>query len=122
MTQSSKEPRELRSDERDILARFARLDIPLQEVLVRLGDMLEIDFGPVERRLTSYFLFPVPAISIGMQHISNALDKHWRGEITDNELRDWATMLLLNEAYDWPGPDEEQIAGMLNELSMRKAS
>ncbi|MGI9071161.1 MAG: hypothetical protein ACR2JB_07540 [Bryobacteraceae bacterium] len=74
--------------------------IPLQELRARFGEMLEINFGPVERRLTSYFLFPIPGIRIAMKHIRNALDKHWRGEITDKELSDWATILLLNEAYE----------------------
>ncbi len=27
-------------------------------------------------------------------------------------------MLMLNEAYDWSGPDEDEIADTLNELSM----
>jgi hypothetical protein len=122
MTPSSKEFRSLTSEEREILEEFARLDIRLDTLCARLGGMLEIDFGPVERRLTSYFLFPIPGIRIGMDHIRNALDKHWKREITDKELSDWATMLLLNEAYEWSGPDEDQIAEMLNELSMRKAS
>ncbi|HXR74475.1 MAG TPA: hypothetical protein VN737_00795 [Bryobacteraceae bacterium] len=122
MTQSSKERRGMRPGERETLARFAQLKIPLGELRARLGDMLEIDFGPTERRLTSYFLLPNPGIRIGMEHITNALNKHWSGEITDQELNDWATMLLLNEAYEWSGPDEDEIAEMLNELSMRKAS
>ena len=120
MTQNSRESRNLTSEERDVLTRYARLEISLEEVCARLGEMLQIDFGPIERRLTSHFLFPVPGIRIGMEHIRNALDKHWGGEITDTELSDWATMLLLNEAYDWPGPDEDEIAEMLHELSMKK--
>jgi hypothetical protein len=27
-------------------------------------------------------------------------------------------MLLLNDAYDWEGPKEEQIADWLNDISM----
>jgi hypothetical protein len=26
-------------------------------------------------------------------------------------------MLLLNHAYDWEGPEEDEIAGWLNEIS-----
>lgn len=122
MTRNSEEPRAITPEERETLARFAELEIPLEEVCIRLGGMLDIDFGPSERRLTSHFLLPEPGIRIEMRHVRNALSKHWNREVTDQELSDWATMLLLNEAYEWPGPDEDEIAGMLNELSMRKAS
>ena len=122
MTRNSEEPRAIRPEERETLARFAELEIPLEEVRLRLGGMLDINFGPTERRLTSHFLLPEPGIRIEMKHIRKALSKHWKGELTDQELNDWATMLLLNEAYEWSGPDEDEIAEMLNELSMRKAS
>ncbi|MBV9760484.1 MAG: hypothetical protein JO340_07970 [Acidobacteriaceae bacterium] len=94
--------------------------IPLEEVRLQLGCMLEMDFSSTKRTLTSYFLLPHPGIRIEMAHIRNALDKYSRGQITDTELSDWATMLLLNEAYEWSGPDEDGIAEMLNELSLRK--
>lgn len=38
--------------------------------------------------------------------------------MSTEQLADWATMLLLNDAYDWQGPEEEQIADWLNEISM----
>ncbi|MDQ2843576.1 MAG: hypothetical protein M3Y72_21550 [Acidobacteriota bacterium] len=120
MIQSSRERRNLTPDERGVLGKFAHMDIPLQEVRARLGGMLEMDFSSTERTLTSYFLLPNPGIRIGMEHIRNALSKHWKGEVTDTELSDWATMLLLNEAYEWSGPDEDEIAEMLHELSVRK--
>ena len=142
-TPNTETRRHLTEDERETLAQFARLEISLQELKNRLAGMLEIDFRHVEvpgieetsrftteqviepqqpmaeRKLTSYFLLPQPGIRIEKWHIKNALDKHSREEITDNELGDWATMLLLNEAYDWEGPDEDEIAEMLNELSLR---
>lgn len=120
MIRSSRERRDLTPEEREILEKFAQMAISLQEVRAQLGSMLEMDFSSTERTLTSYFLLPDPGIRIGMEHIRNALDKHWRGEVTDTELSDWATMLLLNEAYDWSGPNEDEIAEMLNELSLRK--
>ena len=39
-----------------------------------------------------------------MKHIRAAMEKQARGEISTEELADWATMLLLNQAYDWEGP------------------
>ncbi len=44
------------------------------------------------------------------------MDKHLREDISTQELSDWAAMLLMNDAYDWQGPDEEQISEWLNEI------
>lgn len=120
MIQSFRERRDLTQKERDVLEKFAQMDIPLEEVRAELDGMLEMDFSSAERTLTSYFLLPNPGIRIGMEQIRRALSKHWSGEVTDTELSDWATMLLLNEAYEWSGPDEDEIAEMLHELSIRK--
>lgn len=73
-----------------------------------------------ERRLTSYFLLPEPGVRIERWHIENALNKLRRREITEQQLSDWAAMLLLNEAYDWEGPDEDFIADQLNELALAR--
>ena len=80
--------------------------------------MLVVNFGEEERRLTSYFLLAQPGVRVEKKHIQAAMDKHAQGEISTEQLADWATMLLLNDAYDWQGPEEEEIAGWLNEISM----
>jgi hypothetical protein len=36
--------------------------------------------------------------------------------ISTQQLADWATMLLLNDAYDWNGPKEAQIADWLSDI------
>ena len=46
------------------------------------------------------------------------MEKQARGEISTEQLADWATMLLLNDACDWEGQEEEEIAVWLNEISM----
>jgi len=40
------------------------------------------------------------------------------GAFTSNDLMQWATMILLNDAYDWEGPNEDEVAERLHELSM----
>lgn len=50
--------RALKRRERGALEQFARLEIFLEELQRRLGQMLEFNFAPEERRLTSHFLFP----------------------------------------------------------------
>jgi hypothetical protein len=110
--------RALKRRERGALEQFARLEISLEELQRRLGQMLEVNFAPEERRLTSHFLFPQPGVRIELKHIEAAMDKHAREELSTEQLADWATMLLLNDAYDWQGPEEERIADWLNEISM----
>jgi hypothetical protein len=118
LTPSDKVRRQLTPEERDLLAQFARFEIGLEELTLKLRGMLELDFGSEERRFTSYFLLPEPGVRVEKEHINRALEKHWKGEVTDDELYRWATMLLLNEAYDWEGPDEDEIAEVLNELAI----
>ena len=105
-------------NERKALEKFARLEISLEELQRCLGEMLLFNFGEEERRLTSYFLLPQPGIRVEKKYIQKAMDKHARGEISTEQLADWATMLLLNDAYDWQGREEDEIAAWLNDISM----
>src|SRR5438874_1340517 len=105
-------------NERKALEKFARLEISLEELKRRLGEMLAFNFGKEERRLTSYFLLAQPGVRVEKKYIQAAMGKHARGEISTEQLADWATMLLLNDAYDWQGPEEEEIAAWLNDISL----
>ena len=91
------------SAERKVLERFARLEISLEELKRTLGSMLEFHFGKEERTLTSFFLLPQPGVRVEKKYIDTAMGKHARGEITTEELSAWATMLQLNDVYDWQG-------------------
>jgi len=101
-----------------MLIQFANCEISLEELLARLHGMIEIDFGPTERRLTSHYLVPIPGIRIELSHIRTAISKNATGEISNEGLKNWATMLLLADAYECEGPDEEKIADKLHELSL----
>jgi len=104
--------------QRKALEEFAELKISIDELRDRLQGVLEFNFKDQERRLTSHYGTPVPGVRIELENIQAAMDKHARGEISTEQLADWATMLLLNDAYDWEGPKEEQIADWLNDISM----
>jgi hypothetical protein len=104
--------------QRRALEEFAELKISIDELRERLQGVLEFDFKDQERKLTSHYGTPVPGVRIELENIQAAMDKHARGEISTEQLADWATMLLLNDAYDWEGPKEEQIADWLNDISM----
>jgi len=103
---------------RRALEEFADLKISLEELRQRLAGMVEFDFQNHERRLDSHYGTPVPGVCIELKHIRAAMEKHARGEISTEQLADFATMLLLNHAYDWEGPEEDEIAGWLNEISL----
>jgi hypothetical protein len=103
---------------RRALEEYADLRISLEELRRRLAGVVEFDFQHHERRLDSHYGTPLPGVRIELKHIRAAMEKHAQGEISTEQLADWATMFLLNHAYDWEGPEEEQIAGWLNEISM----
>jgi hypothetical protein len=114
----SPQARALTRKERKALEQFARSEVSLAELQSSLGEMLDINFGKKERRLTSYFLLAQPGIHVEKKFIQTAMEKHARGEISTKQLADWATVIQLLDAYDWQGPEEDQIADWLNEISM----
>jgi len=108
---------QLTRKQRKALERYASTEISIEELRESLQGVLEFDFKDQERRLTTHYGTPEPGVRIEMRHIRNAMDRHARGDLTTEELADWAAMLLLNDAYDWEGPDEDEIADLLNDLS-----
>jgi len=115
---SKNPPKRFTKTHRKTLEEFADLKISLEELRQRLAGVVEFDFQNHERRLDSHYGTPVPGVRIELTHIRAAMEKQGRGEISTEQLADWATMLQLNHAYDWEGPEEEEIAGWLNEISM----
>ncbi len=110
---------DLTRGQRRALEEFAELRISLEDLRRRLHGVLEFDFKDQERSLkTHYGGTPTPGVRIELEHIREAMEKHAREEVSTHDLADWATMLLLNDAYDWEGPDEEKIADWLNEISI----
>jgi hypothetical protein len=102
--------------QRRALEEYAQLTISIEELGERVRGVLDFSFSPDERRLSTHYGVPNPAIRIELAHIRSAMDKHLREDISTQELSDWAAMLLMNDAYDWQGPDEEQISEWLNEI------
>jgi len=111
-------PRQPNARERDILTQFANCEISLAELLTGLHGKVEILFDTDVRSLTSHFLTAEPGIRIDLNHIRNAKSKNATAELSNEDLMNWATMILLNDAYLWDGPDEEEIVDRLDELSL----
>jgi hypothetical protein len=56
-------------------------------------------------------------IILTKQHIENALNRKRLGIVSERELVLWATMVLLNDAYEIDSADEDLIAEWLNDIS-----
>lgn len=108
----------LTKKQRCALEDYAQLRISLEELKEHMTGVLDFNFNDHERRLETRYGTPEPGVRIARAHIKAAMDKHEHGELSTEQLSDWATMLLLNAAYDWDGPDQEEIAAWLNDMSM----
>ena len=104
--------------QRRALEDYAALRISLEQLRDALGDAIEVDFGPHERKVLFHYDNRKPVLHIELRQIREVMDKHGRGEITTEQLSDWAAMLLANPSYDWEGPEEDEIAEWLNEISL----
>ena len=100
---------------------YAVLGISLEQLLKCLGDVIDVKFTPQERRVSFHYDNREPAVHISLQHIKGAMDKQARGEVTTEQLSDWAALLLADPSFDWEGPDEDEIAGWLNEMALLRA-
>ena len=54
---------------------------------------------------------------ITRDHISRALEQKRLGLVSERDLVYWATMLLLNDAYELDPKDEDFVAEWLNDIS-----
>lgn len=117
----SNSPRQLTDKELGCLSRFARFEISFRWLRFCLRRVMKLNFDAEAnngmRSMENNFIVPEPGILITRKDIDNALSKRQRSEITDKQLIEWATMLLLNDAYEFDGKDEDFIAGWLNEVS-----
>lgn len=112
---------QLTEKQRRALEDYAALRITLEQLLESLGNAIEINFSSNERKVLFHYDNRKPVARIELQHIRDAMDKQARGEVTTEQLSDWAAMLLADPSYDWEGPDEEEVAGWLNEMAVLRA-
>jgi hypothetical protein len=58
---------------------------------------------------------PMKAVRITPQHVETLLAKRRRGEISERQMRDWAHMVEINDAYYWESEDAD-VAKWVNFL------
>jgi len=110
--------RELTDKQRRALNEYGVLRITLDQMRDALGDAIQVHFGSNERKVFFHYDNRNPVVHVELQHIKEVMDRHAQGDVTTEELSDWAAMLLANPSYDWEGPDEDEIADWLNEISL----
>ena len=102
----------------EVLRRFALFDMSVEELREALTGVFEFDLQRGQRAARTHFKMPEPGIAITRNHISNALDRRRDGKISERDLVEWATVLLLNDAYVLDPGDEDLIAEWLNDISL----
>jgi hypothetical protein len=111
-------PRPPTAEEREWLGQFVHMEITLDELLARLNGAITLEISPTERRLTSHLTPQFPSVRVEKRDVQTAIERYRKGEISERRLVRWAAMLLMNDVYDWEGPDEDEIAEVLNDLAM----
>jgi hypothetical protein len=97
---------------------YARCELSLDELHKRVRDALgkRMIHNPHYRVINLNQICPHRAVRITRQHIEILLVKRQRGEITDQQMRDWAHMIEINDAFYWEPEDADVVAQWVNFL------
>lgn len=108
----------LTAHQQEVLRRFAWFEADLDELRAAMSGVFEFNLQRGHRAARTWFKMPEPAIAITRAHIENALTRKREGRIAERDLVEWATLLLLNDAYVLDPGDEDLIAEWLNDISL----
>jgi hypothetical protein len=111
------DPPALTLGQQRILEQYSWFEVGLNELRGALRDVMEFNFEVEKRWLNTSFLVPQPGVRITREHIASALNKKREGLITERDLVHWASMLLMNDAYELDPKEEDFIAEWLNNIS-----
>ena len=110
-------PKKLEDRHIDACQQFLMMSLDCDELIARLEGMFTLDFGDSRRLAHCSFLVPEPGVQVRRIHILRAVEMCQQGVVTVQNLMQWATVLLLNEAFEFEVEDSEWIADVLNDLS-----
>lgn len=107
------------SDQLAALEQFAWGKLPLEQMQAVLSKRLGSPIRQNEkiRAFSLKSICPFSRIHITRAHLESVLAKRRRKEITDQDLVDWATMLMINDAYFWDA-DDDILAGWINHFHL----
>jgi hypothetical protein len=101
----------------EALSRFASFEIGLDAMLRSMDGIFTFKFQGTIRTSSTKFKVPEPGILITRSHIENACERRRLGSVSEEELMKWATVILLNNAYEIDEENQDFISDWLNELS-----
>jgi len=101
----------------EFLKSFVLLEGTPGDIRDVLAGVFEFDFVGRNRTARTRFRVPEPGVVVTRDHIRNAVEKRNLGRISDEALIFWATMLLLNDAFELDPNDQEFVAEWLNDVS-----
>lgn len=104
--------------QQQVLRRFAWMDAGVKELRETMAGVFEFELQRGRRGARTCFRMPEPGIAITRRHLENALTRKREGKISERDLVEWATVLLLNDAYVLDPGDEDMIAEWLNDMSL----
>jgi hypothetical protein len=107
----------LTPEQLETLRRFALLQAGVEDVRRALAKVFEFELTPERRTASTNFRVPEPGVMITRDYISRALEQKRLGLVSERDLVYWATMLLLNDAYELDPKDEDFVAEWLNDIS-----
>jgi hypothetical protein len=107
----------LTPEQLETLRRFALLQVGVEDVQRSLAGLFEFELTLERRTSATKFRVPEPGVVITRDHISRAVEQKRLGLISEQELVYWATMLLLNDAYELDPQDEDFLTEWLNDIS-----
>jgi hypothetical protein len=113
-------PRPAHPDTLASIDKFARCELALEDLCRIVRDVVGPDLRHNEKlpwvNLNS--VCPVPAIRITRQHVDNAAAKRRQKQVSERQLVNWATMLMINDVFFWSGEDAELVGEWLERISM----
>ena len=103
----------------DCLRRFLRFELSTEVLRKVLSPLVTFTLeGPATQQTVTYSAgIPKDPVKVTRADINSAVEKARAGEISQERLQQWASMLLLNDAFDWSGEDEDAISDILADLS-----
>lgn len=103
----------------DCLRRFLRFELPIDVLRKVLAPLVTFTLeGRATQQTVTYSAgIPKDPVKVARADINSAIEKARAGEISQERLQQWASMLLLNDAFDWSGEDEDAISDILADLS-----
>ena len=110
---------ELSEYQLDCLQRFVRFELPIETLGKVLAPLVTFTLdGRATHQTVKYSAgIPKNPVKVTRADIDLAIEKERTGKVTQRQLQQWASMILLNDAFDWSGEDEDAIADMLADLA-----